>query len=109
MGIIKTEQLEFIFNQFDHTSEFNSFEELASGHINDTYLIKTHGKPDFVLQRINHNVFKNAPGLIQNKVAISRHLKEKLGFLPKQALRRRVLDFINTKTDEPYYQDKDGN
>ncbi|MBG6062317.1 Ser/Thr protein kinase RdoA (MazF antagonist) [Flavobacterium sp. CG_9.1] len=109
MGIIKEEKLKFLFNQFNHTSEFKLFEELASGHINDTYLIKTHEKPYFVLQRINHKVFKNVPGLIHNKVAISRHLKEKLGHLSEQVLRRHVLDFINTKNGAPYYKDKDGN
>ena len=34
-------KLEFIFNQFQHKGLFTSYTELASGHINDTYLIKT--------------------------------------------------------------------
>ena len=72
------EQLKQVFGQFDHKSEYESFKELASGHINDTYLIQTKKKPYFVLQRINHGVFKDVPGLIENKVAISRHIQEKL-------------------------------
>ena len=75
------QKLEFIFNQFNHNGEFDSYQELASGHINDTYLIKTKEKPFFVLQRINHGVFKDVPGLIRNKVAVSRHSQEKLKVL----------------------------
>ncbi|MGQ7947279.1 phosphotransferase enzyme family protein [Flavobacterium sp. WC2509] len=106
---MQEDKLKFLFDQFDHTSEFDSFEELASGHINDTFLIKTIAKPYFVLQRINHKVFVDVPGLISNKVAISRHLKEKLKHLPEEQLRQQVLDFVNTKSGKPYYQDKDGN
>ena len=56
------EQLRYVFNQFDHNRKYKSFKELASGHINDTYLIKTTEKPYFVLQRINQGVFKDVPG-----------------------------------------------
>ena len=38
------ERLKHIFEQFEHGSDFESFKELASGHINDTYLIKTKEK-----------------------------------------------------------------
>ncbi len=103
------ENLQFLFNQFNHSSEFSAVEELASGHINDTYLIKTTEKPYFVLQRINHKVFKDVPSLMNNKVAISRHLKEKSKYLPESVLRRRVLDLVSTKWGESYYHDQEGN
>ena len=104
-----TNQLEFVFNQFAHKSEFLSFEELASGHINDTYLIKTTQKPFFVLQRINHGVFKDIPGLISNKVNISDHLVKKLSHLSKEELNRRVLHFVKTKEGDSYYRGDEGN
>ncbi|SHG44950.1 Phosphotransferase enzyme family protein [Flavobacterium fluvii] len=103
------QKLECIFNQFNHNGEFDSYEELASGHINDTYLIKTKEKPFFVLQRINHGVFKDVPGLIGNKVAISRHIQEKLKDLSEKKQKRSVLAFADTKTGEPYYKDEEGN
>lgn len=43
------DKLKFVFNKFDHYSEFLSYEDLASGHINDTYLVKTRQKPYFIL------------------------------------------------------------
>lgn len=103
------QKLEFIFNKFNHNGEFDSYEELASGHINDTYLIKTKEKPFFVLQRINHGVFKDVPGLIENKVAVSRHIQEKLKHLSEKKQKRRVLAFANTNTGKSYYKDDEGN
>lgn len=103
------QKLEYIFKQFEHKGEFDSYEELASGHINDTYLIKTKKKPFFVLQRINHGVFKDVPGLIENKVAVSRHIQEKLKDLSKKKRKRRVLAFSKTNTGASYYKDEEGN
>ena len=103
------EKLKYIFKQFDHDGEFYSFKELASGHINDTYLITTKKKPYFVLQRINHGVFKDVPGLIANKVSISLHIREKLKHLPKETLNRSVLTFAKTKEGHSYYRGEEGN
>ena len=104
-----TERLKFIFEQFEHDSEFDSFKELASGHINDTYLIKTTAKPYYVLQRINHGVFPDVPGLIENKVAISQHIKEKLQHLSPKKQKRRILKFFKTKTGASYFRGDEGN
>lgn len=102
-------KLKSIFEQFEHDGEFHSFKELASGHINDTYLIITEEKPYFVLQRINHGVFKDVPGLIKNKVSISFHIREKLKHLPKDTLDRRVLTFVKSKKQKSFYRCEEGN
>lgn len=103
------QKLETIFKKFEHKGEFDSYIELASGHINDTYLIKTKKKPFFVLQRINHGVFKDVPGLINNKVAVSSHIQEKLKDLSKKKRKRRVLAFAKTNSGESYHKDEEGN
>lgn len=103
-----TEKLKYVFDQFQHENSYYSYKELASGHINDTYLIITTAKPYFVLQRINHGVFKDVPGLINNKVSISNHLKKKLSHLSKELLERCVLSFAKTKNNTDFYQDKEG-
>ena len=72
------EQLKNVFDQFKHNAQYVNYKIISSGHINDTYLIETTKKPYFVLQRINHGVFKDIPRLIENKVAISRHIKVKI-------------------------------
>lgn len=104
-----TEQLKYVFNKFDHNAEYDNYKELASGHINDTYLIKTTKKPYFVLQRINHGVFKDVMGLIKNKVAISRHIQKKLKNKSRKKQKRGVLAFAKTTNGAVYYRDKEGN
>lgn len=106
---MSAKKLKSIFGQFEHFGEFRSFKELASGHINDTYLIITKEKPCFVLQRINHGVFRDVPGLIENKVNISFHIREKLKHLPKEKLDRSVLTFVKTKKGKSFYKDEEGN
>ncbi len=102
-------QLKYIFNQFEHNAKFVSYKELASGHINDTYLIKTETKPYFILQRINHEIFKCVPDLVANKVKVSRYLQKKLSHLPEKEIKRRVISFIGIEKGDMYYVDSDGN
>ena len=102
------DQLKIVFSHFDDSSELVSYKELASGHINDTYLVETTNKEKFVLQRINHGVFKDVPGLINNKVSISKHIQNKLSYLPKNERDRKVLTFLSTKEGAPFYYGKSG-
>jgi len=102
-------EIKYIFNQFDHKGEFETYQELVSGHINDTYLVKTKKKPHFVLQRINHNVFKDVPGLVKNKVAVSKHLQAKLKDLPEEIQKRQVLTFVAAKSGAYFYKSETGN
>jgi len=98
-----------VFNTFNHSSEVNSITELTSGHINDTFLIKTYGTRNYVLQRINGYVFKNAKQLILNKVTVSKYILSKLQKLSEEEQDKRVLKFVETKEGFPYYKDEDGN
>ena len=101
--------LENIFIKFQVTSKFDSFQELNSGHINDTYLIKTIGDPNYVLQKINGNVFEDAANLVINKVLVSDFLQSKFKSLSNKELSRKVLCFVKTKDHAYYYKDNDGN
>jgi len=102
------DQLKKVFKKFKADNQIVSYTELASGHINDTYFIKTDDTHDFVLQRINKGVFKDVPGLILNKVSISRHLQQKMMDLPEKELLRRVLSFVNSCEDSPFFIDEKG-
>ena len=61
------------------------------------------------MQRINHGVFKDVPGLIETKVVVSSHMQEKLKGLPKKKQKRRVLAFAKTKEGASYFQGEEGN
>jgi len=92
-----------IFSSFNHNSELATIKELVSGHINDTYLIITKEGPNFILQRINHLVFKDVPGLTNNKVLVTQHLKSKIDL---NGLDTLTLTFVPTKKGQYYYKDK---
>lgn len=98
-----------IFNEFDHQSNYISHSELNSGHINDTFLVKSEGNKNYILQRINHNIFKDIPGLMNNKVLTGNHIKSKFPNIPEEELNQKVLSFVKTKNSDLYYFKKDGN
>ncbi|MBL4643863.1 MAG: phosphotransferase [Flavobacteriaceae bacterium] len=101
--------LERIFNGFRVVSTFKNYQELNSGHINDTYLIHTHKKPNYVLQRINGNVFSDAGNLVVNKVLVSDFLQLKYKNFPFEEVSKKVLCFVKTKDSAFFYKDEDQN
>lgn len=71
MGII-----EEVLQNYALEGQVNSCERYGSGHINETYLVKTDRK-NYILQKINSSIFKNVPALMDNIEAVSKHLKNK--------------------------------
>ena len=99
--------LEEIFDQFNHKGIFHRAETINSGHINATYLIRTleADTPDYVMQKINSDVFKNIPELIQNKVLVTDFLSKKANDQEKIY----SIQLIPTKSDVYYlYNPEDG-
>lgn len=102
-------RLKSIISQFKIEAEFESFQELNSGHINDTFLIKTTKKTQYVLQKINSTVFPNSKELIQNKVYVSTHLQHKLKDLTPAEIQQKVLCFVKAKDNTFFYEDENKN
>jgi len=97
-----------VFAVFLPEEEFDSFTELTSGHINDTFLVTTNQRNKYVFQKINKGVFHDVPGLIMNKVKISSHLHHKLSSLNEEERQRRILTFLQTSGGESFYIDQNG-
>ena len=81
------------------------------GHINDTYCVRCEraGEPQrrYILQRVNNNVFKDVPALMENMVKVTAYLRRVViaaGGNPD----RECLTLIPTKAGEPYYTAPDG-
>ena len=85
--------------------------EFGSGHINDTYRIFTDNdnESDYLLQRINHHVFKNVDILMNNIQVVTEHLRSKLKNSGSQQAEKEVLTIIPTLDDRLYFQDDEGN
>src|SRR5690242_11464502 len=100
-----------LISEFRIDVEIASVKPFGSGHINDTYRIinKDPNGHDYLLQRVNHRVFKDVPLLMNNLVSVTDHLRKKLVALPVATLEREVLTIIQTKSGLPYYKDAGGN
>lgn len=77
--------LENICKQFKHKDEILDIFAFGTGHIHNTY--KVEGKKhNYILQRINHHIFKDIEGLTENIVKISKYLQKKRLSEPMQNL-----------------------
>jgi Ser/Thr protein kinase RdoA (MazF antagonist) len=70
---------------------------LGSGLINDTYKVETDGPAGYVLQRINHAIFKDVVLLQNNIEAVTAHIRAKLEAAGEEDIDRKVLKFIPLK------------
>jgi len=103
--------LKKVIEHFQITGTFESGHSFGSGHINETYLIRTHEKDqnDYILQRVNHHVFQNVPALQENINRVTTHVKNKLEQIPGSQPRRETLTLVPAVDDKSYYYDDEGN
>ncbi len=97
-----------IISQFKINGKIISIEPFGSGHINDSFKVITESGHSYLLQRINHFVFKDVPGLMDNLVNVTRHLKEKLTALPGASPGKEVLTLIENNGGAYYIEDESG-
>ncbi|MDR2425537.1 MAG: aminoglycoside phosphotransferase family protein [Prevotellaceae bacterium] len=83
-------------------------ELLGAGHINDSYKVSADGK-NYVLQRINHLIFKNVPELQNNIMRVTAHIGGKLANKGVAELDRRVLSLVPAKDGQSFHLDEAGN
>ena len=93
-----------IASQFDLEGSVSEIRPLGDGFINDTFVVKTAGDaPDYILQRKNHLIFPDVPGMMENIKAVTEHIKSKV-----QDPLRETLTVISSK-DGKLYVEQDGN
>ena len=103
-----------------------SCEPYGNGHINVTYLVKTD-EEQYILQRINHHIFQDVPGLMRNVERVTAFLAEKdpdprhslhlvpakdgAAYVEAEGEFYRMYDFVHDsicldapETDEDFYQ-----
>ena len=101
---MSSEKLYNIAAQFALEGTVESIKPLGEGFINDTYVVRTEGdKPDYILQRKNHVVFPDVPGMMDNIKAVTEHIKAKV-----TDPMRETLTVIPAK-DGKLYVEQDGN
>ena len=84
----------------------------GSGHINDTYKVEAKsddGTCRYVLQRINHHVFRRPDELMANVERVCAHAYAKLKQAGMPDAERRTLRLIWTKSGQGWHVDEAGN
>ena len=95
---------------FATKGHFISAREYGDGHINDTFLLtyqSPEGQNEYVLQRINKNIFTDSEGLMANMIAITGYIREivvKEGGDPL----REVLTIVPTRDGKSHVVDEEG-
>jgi Ser/Thr protein kinase RdoA (MazF antagonist) len=60
------EELHIVLGYFSIDTASFHVKTLTAGYINDTFLVSKNDRPLYILQRINHTVFADIDGLMQN-------------------------------------------
>ena len=92
--------MEEIITHFNITDEIKKITPLEIGHINSTYLAE--GEKNYILQKINKNIFKTPQHVVENFAKISSHMQSKV------ADGRRHVSAFKTHEGKDYFQDAKG-
>ncbi len=101
-----------ICNSFNVEGKYAGCKELSTGNINCTYLVRfinNDEEKNYIVQRINVNVFKEPEKLMDNIVRVTAYVRKNI---TKKGLstRKFVLRVFTAKDDElPYLCDNEGN
>ena len=96
--------------QFQIDGEFVGATTYGSGHINDSYRVTFNqsGRPArYLLQRINHSIFKEPVALMENIQRVTSHLASKVSGKPDRS--KLILTLIPAHDGRVWYADADGN
>lgn len=79
-----------------------SSERYGSGHINETYLVKTDASVQYILQKINDSIFQDVPALMKNIASVTDYLAT------KDPDPRHTLRLVRTLKGEDFLRDENG-
>jgi hypothetical protein len=100
-----------IISQFCIPGNLSEARSFGCGHINDTHAVSLR-QPDgsvrrYILQRINHFVFKDPEALIENVEWFTHHLHNKIVAAGGNPL-RETLNLVPTLDQHSFYRDAEG-
>ena len=99
-----------VARHFQIAGEFLEAAPYGNGHINDTYRVvfdQAGTTTRYILQRINHNIFKDPAALMENIQRVTAHLARKAG--GERDSSRRVLTLVPARDGGCYHRDEQGN
>jgi len=111
LGAIVKREIKSIVKHFCIRGRLTEIRPLPRGHINDTYVLTTKKNKHtvrYILQRINHTVFKDPRSLMENITRVTRHIRSRMQKIdPDRASRQ--LTVIDSDDDTCFHEDAQGN
>lgn len=105
-------RIEEAIAQFAIEGKLTEQRPYGNGHINDTFLLVYEmpqgGTRQYILQRMNHDIFKNPHELMENIVHVTGYLRKSI-IEQEGDPDRETLNVIKTRNGENYYRDGSGN
>ena len=99
--------IEKVVSSFEVEGKVAEYAPFGNGHINDTRLVTMDNGVQYVLQRINKNVFKRPDLLMENYVGVTTFIRKKIEAEGGDPL-REVLNAIPAKDGKPFTIDEEG-
>ena len=99
--------IENVVTSFQVDGKVVEYVPFGNGHINDTRLVTMDNGVQYVLQRINKNVFKRPDLLMENYVGVTKFIRNKIENMGGDPL-REVLNAIPAKDGKPFVIDEEG-
>ena len=95
-----------LLEKFQLEDKMTVVEPFGNGHINDTFICRNNeGKAKYILQRINHLIFKDVDMLQNNIHIVTSHIRNKLITAGETDIDRKVLNFLPAKDGKFYHFD----
>ncbi len=95
VGRYSDQELNLIMRHFAVSDSSFDFNPMTSGLINDTFLVLSSNTPLYVLQRINHEVFQNVSGLMDNMCRTLSVLKSE-GYTQLNLIKTTTENYFHT-------------
>ena len=103
---MSTNLQEIVFKFKVEGKEITTLEKYGEGHIHSTHLVILDNKHEYILQKINHSIFKNVDGLMSNIVYVTNYLKEEI-IKEGGDVNKETLNVVPTTDDKNYYYDSE--
>jgi len=105
------QQISRLLFSFGRQEQVLDWQPFGHGHINDTFLIRTveTDSPDFILQRKNHLIFRNVPGMVNNIIQVTNHIRTKLQAEDVLETDRKVMNYLPASDGKHFVLDDAGN
>lgn len=102
------ELLRQIAEKFSLDGEIERIHSLGEGFINDTFIVRTKGDaPDYILQRKNKAIFPDVPGMMDNILKVTEHIRKRVA-AEGGDVKREVMTVVPTIDGNLCHEDSNG-